>query len=176
MSNDGSARTYRYKEVETALARLHVGEQALGAFRGRLVHFQKIGITPASPGRGKKIEYSFEDVAVWAFCLQLAEFGIDPSRIASIKQFYWEQVAPHLLQEQSEEQMFALFPRMLTQDLIDKVEEPKSKGAGTLPLHGGDNGMRVVFEASELDLRGCGRALVINLALLRKRLIAAIAS
>lgn len=59
-------------------------ERARGAFRARIKHFQKLGIVPASPGRGKKISYGLDHVAIWAFCLELSEFGIDP---AVIKRF-----------------------------------------------------------------------------------------
>ena len=166
---------YRYKEVETILAKLHGGAtEALGAFRGRLVHFQKVGIAPSSPGRGKKILYSFEDVAIWAFCLQLAEFGIDPMRIAAIKDALWSQVSPYLLGDNDDEFLCAVLPSMLSRDLIEKAEQPKHKNSAILPLDGGDRGFEVVFRNSDLSLQDRTRALVINLSQLRRRLTAAL--
>lgn len=73
---------FTYAQVEAALAKLHkVDSRALGAFRGRIKHFQRLGIVPSSPGRGKKIRYEMEHVLTWAFCLELSEFGIDPTII-----------------------------------------------------------------------------------------------
>lgn len=73
---------FTYGQVEAALAKLHrVDDRALGAFRGRIKHFQRLGIVPSSPGRGKKISYEMEHVIIWAFCLELSEFGIDPTII-----------------------------------------------------------------------------------------------
>ena len=81
---------YPYKVVEAALARLHVeNPSAMGAFRGRLKHLQRIGLVPSSPGRGKRIEYSFEDVAKWALALEVAEFGIDPLVIRQLVLSAW---------------------------------------------------------------------------------------
>ena len=73
---------YSYKVVEAALGRLHeVNDETLGAFRGRIKHFQRMGLVPSSPGKGKRIEYAFGDVCAWAFCLELEEFGMDPSAL-----------------------------------------------------------------------------------------------
>jgi hypothetical protein len=65
--------------VESALARVHgISPSAIGAFRARIKHFQKIGIVTSSPGKGRRIDYSLHDVFLWGFGLELAEFGIDP--------------------------------------------------------------------------------------------------
>jgi hypothetical protein len=39
-------------------------------------------LVPSSPGKGRKIFYTLEDVYVWAVCLEMQEFGIDPAIIA----------------------------------------------------------------------------------------------
>ncbi|WP_424361416.1 hypothetical protein [Methylocystis parvus] len=73
---------FTYGQVEAALAKLHgVDSRALGAFRGRIKHFQRLGIVPSSPGRGRKISYEMEHVLIWTFCLELSQFGIDPTII-----------------------------------------------------------------------------------------------
>lgn len=70
---------YSYGQVESALARVHgIPTDAIGAFRARIKHFQKIGIVPSSPGKGRRIDYSLRDIFLWGFALELAEFGIDP--------------------------------------------------------------------------------------------------
>jgi hypothetical protein len=70
---------YSYGQVESALARVHgISPSAIGAFRARIKHFQKIGIVTSSPGKGRRIDYSLHDVFLWGFGLELAEFGIDP--------------------------------------------------------------------------------------------------
>ena len=81
---------YAYKVVEAALARLHVENPAtMGIFRGRIKHLQRIGLVPSSPGPGKRIQYSFEDVAKWALALEVAEFGIDPLVIRQLVLSVW---------------------------------------------------------------------------------------
>ena len=70
---------FTYSKVERALAAVHkISPSAMGAFRGRIKHFQRLGLVPSSPGKGRKISYSLEDVYMWAMCLELQEFGIDP--------------------------------------------------------------------------------------------------
>jgi hypothetical protein len=70
---------YSYGQVESALARAHgIPSDAMGTFRARIKHFQKIGIVTSSPGKGRRIDYSLQDVFLWGFGLELAEFGIDP--------------------------------------------------------------------------------------------------
>ncbi len=71
-----------YKQVEAALAKIHhVDDGSIGAFRGRIKHFQKIGLVTSSPGKGKRISYGVYDLLYWAYCLELTQFGIDPTLI-----------------------------------------------------------------------------------------------
>ena len=87
--------TYSYKVVEASLASTFSVEQArLGSFRGRIGHLQRIGIVPSSPGRGRRIQYSFEDVAKWAFTLEVEEFGMDPTVCVTIVDGLWSMVKP----------------------------------------------------------------------------------
>lgn len=78
---------FTYAEAETVLARIHGADPIAqrGAFRGRLKHLKRLGVPIGSaPGRGKKILYSMDQIYEWAFCLELAEFGLDPTLIVSI--------------------------------------------------------------------------------------------
>jgi hypothetical protein len=76
------AETFAYADVEHALAEVFEATgEALVSLRGRLKAFQKAGITPDSPGRGRVIRYSVSDVYDWALCLSLADFGMTPEKI-----------------------------------------------------------------------------------------------
>lgn len=81
-----------YAELETALARLHgAGPDAQrGAFRGRLKHLQRLGLPLGDkPGKGKRIDYSEEQVWQLALALELAQFGVDPSLIVELITKQW---------------------------------------------------------------------------------------
>jgi hypothetical protein len=76
---------FTYAQVESALmTAFGVREESKGAFRARINNFQKLRLVPASPGKGKKIEYTFENVLTWAVAVELSEFNIDPSKILYI--------------------------------------------------------------------------------------------
>ena len=78
--------TYSFAQVERALAAVHeIPEAAMGSFSARFKHLHRLGMFPSSPGKGKRIAYSLDDVYLWALCLQLEEFGLDPEKI---KAFY----------------------------------------------------------------------------------------
>jgi hypothetical protein len=82
-----------YAVAEGILARLHGvdAEAQRGAFRGRLKHLKRLGIPlDSSPGKGKKIKYSIEQLYQWAFCLELEEFGLDPALISALVRRYWD--------------------------------------------------------------------------------------
>jgi hypothetical protein len=82
---------YTYKQVESALADLlDIDSEQRGALRGRIKHFQTLGVTPSSPGKGKKISYEFIDVYKWAFCLEFVQFGIDPTVISEFYLKAWK--------------------------------------------------------------------------------------
>jgi hypothetical protein len=83
--DENQFRGYTYAQVEAALARMHgIDERSAGAFRGRIKNFQRLGIVPSSPGKGKKIVYSFADTVRWGLCLELSEFGMAPEYIKRI--------------------------------------------------------------------------------------------
>jgi hypothetical protein len=89
-----------YAEAESALAAIYQasGKPQAGAFRGRLKHFKRLGIPlGVNPGRGKKIGYGRNELYQWCFCLELSEFGVDPSIIVKIVRQYWDtQIFPGL--------------------------------------------------------------------------------
>lgn len=154
---------FRYAEVEAALAAIHdIPESGMGAFKGRLIHFQRIGLGPSNPGRGKKIEYTLEDVLIWAFCLQLAEFGIDPKTIQAI--YGWASLAISIglfRKVDGDDVFFLVTPMVMSRALNgDGVEAPVS--ADQIPEQ------TVVVRASKLDATQLGRAMVINLSRLRR--------
>ncbi len=107
---------FRYAEVEAALAKIHrVPDESLGAFRGRIKHLQKLGVVPSSPGKGKKITYNFGAAVVWAYCLQLAEFGTDPTDIKTFYNITMHEVQPILMNDRDEEDMVMMFiPHLLS--------------------------------------------------------------
>jgi hypothetical protein len=85
MALNEARMTFTYREVEAALAVAHeIPEARMGAFRGRLKHFLRLGLVPSSPGKGNKITYTLENVYMWALCLELEEFGLDPVRIKDL--------------------------------------------------------------------------------------------
>jgi hypothetical protein len=70
---------YSYAEVEGALGTLFgVPANAQGSFRGRVRHFQRIGLVEVAPGRGRRIWYTRVQAGEWMLALYLAELGVDP--------------------------------------------------------------------------------------------------
>jgi hypothetical protein len=79
--------TFGYAKVEDALGKVFkTNKRTLPALRGRLKSFQRAGLTPQKPGRGKVIKYTIDDVYDWAWALALADFGLDPQAICSLVQ------------------------------------------------------------------------------------------
>ena len=107
---------WSYAEVETALAKLHMcAPEKIGALRGRLQHYQKLGLKPSSPGKGKRISYEFDDVAKWALALEFAEFGVDPMGIKTIVDRVWGDVrGPIADGPQGPDQLLMTNPEMLS--------------------------------------------------------------
>jgi hypothetical protein len=103
--NEEGGAVVRYGEIEKAIASLHgVTEQSSGVFRGRLRHFQKLGIVPSSPGRGAKIDYDLKAAVDWAVAFELAELGIQPELIRFLIQVYGAAIFDFF------ENKFRLFP------------------------------------------------------------------
>jgi hypothetical protein len=72
---------FSYSQVERALAETFGIPDRMGSLRGRLKHLQRLGLSPDSPGKGRRISYRKQDAFKWAVALALSEFGIDPTII-----------------------------------------------------------------------------------------------
>jgi hypothetical protein len=84
--------TFGYVEVERALARVFDAEDVRArTFRARILHLRKSGLTPATPGRGSRIAYSFMDVAQLVVALVLTEYNFDPAWVARTLQRHWKR-------------------------------------------------------------------------------------
>ena len=116
----GRSSVYSYAQVESALAKVHhVDDGAIGAFRGRINNLKRLGIVPSSGGRGKKIHYRAYDVLELAFCLQLCEFGIDPSTIKMLSDNIGSEItsATKMTKSYSEDIYIAFSPNILTSQI-----------------------------------------------------------
>ena len=167
---------FRYKEVEAALAKVHdVDPENLGALKGRIIHMQRIGIGVASPGRGKKIEYTYEQVAVWAYCLQLSEYGLDPLAIHFYLDSTWARVLPILGEDADEDMIFYFLPNLMSRAFVSG-RGPKAKIAdGIIRASNAtvaEMGKRLL--AILVDTADVKRIATINLSQLRRDLIAAL--
>jgi hypothetical protein len=141
--------TYTFKQTEAALARLHrVPDLALGAFRGRLTHFQRIGITPQAPGKGKKIPYEKIDIYKWAVALEFAEFGIDPTTIKLFLDANWRKIRQGLLDLDCSRDRFLFFhPRFQGGKFPRSMQQSGSNPSG-VPY---SIDTAVIADLSELD-------------------------
>jgi hypothetical protein len=111
---------FTYSQVERALAAVHeISPPAMGAFRGRIKHFQRLGLVPSSPGKGRKVSYRLEDVYMWALCLELQEFGIEPVIIRHLHRLAdFRIMITWLISEDDSEQRdlyFVFYPNFLSQ-------------------------------------------------------------
>ena len=83
--------------------------------RGRLKSFQRVGLTPSSPGRGKVIRYRITDIFTWALGLALADFGLGPESIAQMLKQPWVDgyYAEAARVPKGEHLFFVLYPYVL---------------------------------------------------------------
>lgn len=82
-----------YMTVEEVLAKINgINQSSHLAFRGRINNLKRLGVIPSSGGRGKKLQYKIEDVWFLAFCLELAQFGVDPADIQQIANVWKKDV------------------------------------------------------------------------------------
>jgi hypothetical protein len=115
-----------YGQVEAVLAKMHhINADAMGAFRGRIRHFQRVGIVPASPGRGKKISYEMRDLLMWGYCLEFAQLGMDPTVIKSIvdRSFDTFLNAYNALGNEDEEWRFGLRLNLMTHYIYNNIND-----------------------------------------------------
>jgi len=119
---DAQRWSVSYAEIESILARLHGadGDVQKKAFRGRLKHLKRLGIPRGiNPGKGAKVWYKEAQLYEWAFCLELAEFGLDPTAIVRLmEQKFKDDILPHLvearLQRDSDDLYFVASPSLMS--------------------------------------------------------------
>ena len=107
---------YPYRTVEKALAKVHGNTDAAATrVSARVKHFIRLGLTPMSPGKGKRIDYTFDDVAKWHYALEILEYGIDPTAMQSMLIKTWNAVMP-FLKDTDEEKNYLLYivPRAIS--------------------------------------------------------------
>lgn len=165
--------TYRYAVVEDALASIHeVPAEGRAAFRARIKYFRRIGMAASTPGKGARVEYDVHQVMMLAYCFELAEFGIDPSRIELIVQWTAGDVFDILSErEKAGTFFFAATPKMIAQ--AAEVAEHQHNRAGLFnPTAGNPGGL--VYREADLDVAALRRAIIINLSALRLDVLTAL--
>jgi hypothetical protein len=141
-----SENEFTYTEVVTALARVFgIRDGYLKAFRGRIIHFQRLGMAPSRPGKGKRIIYRREDVFRWAISFELAEFNIDPTIIRVIVDAFWHDIRPHLLSDALPDKYFFFHPFLLERD------SPKDEQQGLRGVPLTSVLAKVIGDLSEID-------------------------
>jgi hypothetical protein len=87
--------SFTYGQAETILARLYGADETVqrGAFRARIQNLRKHGIPLGfQVGKGKNAVYELEQLYQWAFCLELAEFGVDPAVAVRMVRRHWSGI------------------------------------------------------------------------------------
>jgi hypothetical protein len=118
-----------YAEAERLLASLHKAPDGVreNAFRARLKHLKRLGIPlGSSPGRGSKVRYEFDQICQWAFCLELAEVGIDPAEVAELMNKNWRANIASLFRsaaESNEPLYLAIYPDLMSKSWASAASE-----------------------------------------------------
>jgi hypothetical protein len=97
--NSYETSRFSYKQVESALAAVFGldAKTMAGPLRGRLKRLQTLGLPAEKPGKGARIEYSFEQAMQWLIALKMSDLGMDPAVIAKAIHDYWDtSIAPGL--------------------------------------------------------------------------------
>jgi hypothetical protein len=126
-------------------------------------HLQKLGLVPTASGRGKKPRYSTEEVAIWAFCIELIQVGIAPTLIDRLVKKFWNGILYCFLEGSTwdEDCYFVFQPKMLSPDFPDNVD--LSDTTSIRILRSSD------FSEVTIDEMG-GRVVAINVSLLDRHL------
>ena len=156
-------QTWNYKQLEAALAEIFEvapgrarGTGNLLVLRGRLKSFQRVGLTPSSPGRGKVIRYRITDIFTWAIGLALADFGLGPESIAQMLKEAWVEHYYAEAARTSDNLFFVLQPYILKYTGFPEMKQ------------------YVLMRGSKISSEGItalgGRAALIDLTLLREKM------
>jgi hypothetical protein len=140
--------TYGYAVVEQALMAGHgFVEQKRGAFRARLIHFQRLKIVPAAPGKGRRIAYRREYIFRWAIALELAEFGINPTEIKIILDMDWRRIVDAVLEANGGPDKYLFFhPYLLGR--LSQEDERETSGKPGAPYR---VTIAIISDLAELD-------------------------
>jgi hypothetical protein len=114
---------FQYAEVEEALAKAFgVNPDAQErAFRARLKHLQRLGLPKNRPGKGSRLDYSFEDAAKWAVTLMAAEIGVEPAAMVKVIGRDWRDIFVPIMKQAIDAESRAgnpvfliIFPRVVS--------------------------------------------------------------
>ena len=140
--------TFGYAVVEQALMAAHrFVEQKRGAFRARLIHFQRLKIVPVAPGKGRRIAYRMEDIFRWAVALEFAEFGLDPTEIKKILALNWHRIEEAVLGAKNDRDKFLFFhPNLLGR--LSREDERETLDKPGAPY---DVTIAIIYDLAELN-------------------------
>jgi hypothetical protein len=165
-------RTFTYGEIENALATMHnVPDGARGTFKSRLKHFQRIGVVPASPGKGQKLDYQIDDAVKWAACFEFAELGLPPDQIKLLLRFCSRLFESFKGPVQNEDQILVVTANFLEwylEDAVARGEGMETLGAA-LPKAWAVVPLSKVHE-KVLARKHFARAFLINLTEVKRKL------
>lgn len=90
-----SKASYSFAAVFGAVAALYEAETDAqrATLKARINRIQKLQVIGVSPGKGRALQYEFDHIWRWVFCLELAEFGVGPATASALIDTYW---ASHL--------------------------------------------------------------------------------
>ena len=126
--------SFTYGQVQRALAAVHhIPADDMGWFRGRITNFQKTGLVPASPGRGRRVAYRREDVFLWAMALEFSKWGWDPTLIKWLVHNLWVGIKPILLEASDGPDKYFYFQPNFLGRLVPKDEREAVVRAGMRP-------------------------------------------
>ena len=114
--------TYRYATVEAAIASVFfIPAESMGAFRARITNLRRFGITPAAPRKGAPVEYSFQAVAVLAYCISLVQFGLEPASVKTFLEITGLAAVPYLLEDEAEDMIFCFHANEMSRQFADNM-------------------------------------------------------
>ena len=176
------SNTYRYAAVEAAIASVFfIPAESMGAFRARITNLRRFGITPAAPRKGAPVEYTFQAVAVLAYCISLIQFGLDPASVKTFLEITGYAAVPSLLEDEVEDMILCFHANEMSRQFVGNmgthahvscVVWPASK-VNYADLERGFHSDSLVKASPHYAFLG-SRICLLNLSDIRRRLIAAL--